>query len=207
MAVAEVLKADLGKVILYGLLAGIPAAIVAGPLFGRYIADKIHLQVPDWVEFKDETDERELPSFGLILSLILVPIVLIMGGTVGGFLAKPFIAQKAAVPAIYQALSFIGHPFSALIIATLLAFHTLGKMRGLTMDAVQKIATKSLGPAGLIILVTGAGGVFKQVLVDSKIGDVMANNLGGLGLSPLLLAFLIASVVRVAQGSARLLAG
>jgi len=203
VAVAEVLKADLGKVVLYGMLVGIPSAIVAGPLFGRYIANRIHLNVPDWVEVgKNELPEEKLPSFGLVVSLILLPITLIVAGSFANLAAKPLTAQNLPVPFLYKALGFLGHPFTALIIATLLAFYTLGTMRGLTLDAVQKIATKSLGPAGLIILVTGAGGVFKQVLIDSKIGDVMAQSMGQLGLSPIILAFLIASVVRIAQGSA-----
>nr|PZN39479.1 MAG: gluconate transporter [Bacillota bacterium] len=203
VAVAEVLKADLGKVILYGLLAGIPTAIVAGPIFGRYIANRIHVPVPEWVEAgKDEVPDEKLPSFGLVVSLILLPIALIVAGSFANLAAKPFTAQNLPVPVFYQALGFLGHPFTALIIATLLAFYSLGRRQGLTLDAIQKIASKSLGPAGLIILVTGAGGVFKQVLVDSKIGEAMAQSLGNLGLSPVLLAFLIASVVRIAQGSA-----
>lgn len=203
VAVAEVLNADLGRVVLYGMLSGIPTAIVAGPLFGRFIAGRIHLNVPDWVEVgKGELPEEKMPRFGLVLSLILLPIALIVAGSFADLTAKSLAAQNLAVPALYKILGFVGHPFTALIIATLLAFYTLGTMRGLTLEAVQKIATRSLGPAGLIILVTGAGGVFKQVLIDSKIGDVMAQSMGQLGLSPILLAFLIAAVVRIAQGSA-----
>src|SRR5690606_37808555 len=182
---------------------GIPTAIVAGPIFGRYIANRIHVPVPEWVEAgKDEVPDEKLPSFGLVVSLILLPIALIVAGSFANLAAKPFTAQNLPVPVFYQALGFLGHPFTALIIASLLAFYSLGRRQGLTLDAIQKIASKSLGPAGLIILVTGAGGVFKQVLVDSKIGEAMAQSLGNLALSPVLLAFLIASVVRIAQGSA-----
>lgn len=203
VAVAELLKADLGRVILYGILAGIPTMIIAGPLFGNWIGKKIHLTVPDWFEDNQEQkSDEELPHFWLVLSLILLPIGLIVAGSFAGLAAKPYIAAKQAVPAYLTWMTFLGHSFSALIIATLLAFYTLGKMRGLTLDNIQKIATKSLGPAGMIILVTGAGGVFRTILIDSKIGNMLAEKLGGIGLSPLLLAFVLAAVVRVAQGSA-----
>ena len=101
-----------------------------------------------------------------------------------------------------KVIGFIGHPFSALIIAVILSFITLGKFKGLSRDEVNKVATSALAPAGMIILVTGAGGVFKQVLVDSSIGTMLAEKLAGSSLNPIILAFLIAAVVRVAAGSA-----
>lgn len=203
VAVAATIGADLGKVILYGILAGVPTTIVAGVIFGRYIGNKVNLSVPEWVEDKgEELKDEDLPAFGTVVGLILLPIVLILGGSVAKLYIDPLVAANMDVPLHLQIVSFLGTATTALIIATLAAFYILGSGRKMTLAQIQQVASKSLGPAGMIILVTGAGGVFKQVLIDSGIGQVMADSLGGLGLSPLWLAFVIACVVRVAQGSA-----
>lgn len=102
----------------------------------------------------------------------------------------------------HSLLTFIGHPFVALTITVLLTFYFLGIKRGYSKEEVQTMATKSLEPAGIIILVTGAGGVFKQTLIDSGVGDLLGEMLADSRLPLVLLAFLIATFVRVAQGSA-----
>jgi Gnt-I system low-affinity gluconate transporter len=99
-------------------------------------------------------------------------------------------------------LLFIGHPFSALIVTALLSFYLLGTRLGYTPNEVQQIATRSLEPVGLIILVTGAGGVFGRVLVTTGIGQALAEVMTATQLPIVLLAFAIAAVVRVSQGSA-----
>jgi Gnt-I system low-affinity gluconate transporter len=195
IAVANLIGADLGWVILFGVLAGIPAMILAGPIFGKYIAKKIHVTIPDYMEFKEIDTSKELPSFKMILSLILIPLVLILANTLSAVLLDEGNAVR-------DFLTFLGHPFVALTIATLLTFVFLGTRRGYSRDEVQEIATKALEPAGIIILVTGAGGVFKQVLIDSGVGDVLGEMMAGSPLPAIVLAFLIATVVRVAQGSA-----
>jgi Gnt-I system low-affinity gluconate transporter len=169
--------------------------ILAGPIFGKYIAKKIHVTIPDYMEFKEIDTSKELPSFKMILSLILIPLVLILANTLSAVLLDEGNAVR-------DFLTFLGHPFVALTIATLLTFVFLGTRRGYSRDEVQEIATKALEPAGIIILVTGAGGVFKQVLIDSGVGDVLGEMMAGSPLPAIVLAFLIATVVRVAQGSA-----
>ncbi|KMM36465.1 GntP family permease [Guptibacillus hwajinpoensis] len=195
IAVADLIGADLGWVILFGSLAGIPAMIIAGPLFGRYIGKKIHVTVPDYMDLEEKEYDKELPSFGLVTSLILIPLVLILFNTLSDVMLPEGNPLRAF-------LSFMGHPFVALTIATLLAFILLGTLRGYTKEDVQGIANKALEPAGIIILVTGAGGVFKQVLIDSGVGEVLGDKMASSALPPILLAFLIAAAVRVAQGSA-----
>lgn len=199
IAVASVLGADLGWVILFGVLAGLPAMIIAGPLFGRYIGRKMHIKVPDYIleneMSKKEYSEKELPSFGLVSVLILIPLFLILLNTVLG-------TVLAEGNSVREFFTFIGHPFVALTISTLLTFYFLGTKRGYTKEEVQNIATKSLEPAGIIILITGAGGVFKQTLINSGVGDVLGNMMANSSMPLILLAFLIATFVRVAQGSA-----
>ncbi|MFC4712080.1 gluconate:H+ symporter [Planococcus dechangensis] len=195
IAVAELVGAELGWVILFGILAGIPSMILAGPLFGRYIGKRIQLSIPDYMDIKEQEYDKELPSFGMIISLILIPLVLILFNTLSAVVLEEGNQVR-------EILTFLGHPFVALTIATMLTFYFLGTRRGYSRQEVQDIATKALEPAGIIILVTGAGGVFKQVLIDSGVGDVLGEMMGDSALPPIVLAFLIASAVRVAQGSA-----
>lgn len=195
LAVANLIGAELGWVILFGVLAGIPATILAGPIFAKYIAKKIHVTIPDYMEFEEIDTSKELPSFKMIVSLISIPLVLILANTLSAVLLE----EGNGIRTFF---TFMGHPFVALTLATLLTFIFLGTRRGYTRDEVQEIATKALEPAGIIILVTGAGGVFKQVLIDSGVGDVLGEMMAGSPLPAIVLAFLIATVVRVAQGSA-----
>jgi Gnt-I system low-affinity gluconate transporter len=201
VAVSEIIGAQLGWVIPMGLLLGLPTAIIAGPLFGKFIAGKINVQPPD--EIPEESEERNiargLPSFWLIIILIGTPLILIVISTLTGVMIDTGTVNSTTVTDI---LIFTGHPFSALIIATLLAIWLLGIKRGISRDKIMSLSTKALGPAGIIILVTGAGGVLKEVLVESGIGETLANSVAGADLSPILLAWILAALIRVTQGSA-----
>ena len=197
VAVADILKADLGWVILVGFIVGIPTAIVSGPLFAKYISKKIHIDAPQLVS--EETDSTEFPSVGSIVTIIGVPIVLIVVNTV---LDTADTTKGDALHSIKPWLKMIGHPFSALIIANLLAWYFLGIRRGFTKEILSKITSKSLEPAGIIILLTGAGGVFKQMLINTGIGKMLADQIASSGISLVLLSFIIAALVRILQGSA-----
>ena len=104
-------------------------------------------------------------------------------------------------PALTETLTLIGHPFAALIVANLLAWYVLGIKRGVSREKIHDIWSRSLAPAGLIILLTGAGGVFKQILIETGAGTMLAESLGGSGTSPMVFAFLTAAIVRILQGS------
>jgi gluconate transporter len=226
VAVAGLLGADLGWVIALGVVAGIPATIVGGIWFGRRVSCRVHLGVPEFMHLPAEsTDTRAesagvrvesapgesqesaspesadrqataaVPGFGLAAGLIALPLLLILLGTV----------SSVTLPdghRVRDVLSLVGHPFTALILATLLSFYALGTRLGFSRDEVRRMATKSLEPVGLIILVTGAGGVFGKVLVATGVGAAVADWMATSRLPLVTLAFLLAAVVRVAQGSA-----
>lgn len=141
----------------------------------------------------------DLPSFRSIALLIAVPLVLILVNTFTSVLVDKGVFEKNLVTDI---MIFLGHPFSALIIAALLAVYFLGIRRGKSRQELLDLSNKALGPAGIIILVTGAGGVLKQILVDSGIGEMMAQSISDSALPPILLAWILAAIVRVTQGSA-----
>tara|TARA_R110002033_G_scaffold74886_3_gene126264 strand:+ start:125 stop:1468 length:1344 start_codon:yes stop_codon:yes gene_type:complete len=197
VAVADILNADLGWVILFGFIVGLPTAVVCGPLFGKYIAKKIFVEAPE-LEAEALLVEN-YPSVRLIMGIIGIPILLIVGNTVlnSALFDKGTISQD-----LKEWLGMIGHPFSALIIANLIAWYFLGIKRNFTKEKLLDITTKSMGPAGIIILLTGAGGVFKQVLVNTGTGEMLANYFADKGVSIILFAFLAAVIVRVLQGSA-----
>jgi Gnt-I system low-affinity gluconate transporter len=202
VAVSEILGANLGWVIILGFATGIPVVILAGPLFGRYISKRVKISPP--AEMMGSLNEHvsnngDYPAFRLVVMIIGCPLVLILFNTITAALVN-----TGFLPAnFYTAfIIFIGHPFSALIIATFLAMYFLGIRRGTKKKKLQEISNASLGPAGIIILVTGAGGVLKQILIDSGLGDSIAAAVASGNINPLVLGWLIAAVVRVTQGSA-----
>jgi Gnt-I system low-affinity gluconate transporter len=201
VAVADIIKVQLGWVILFGFLLGIPTAIVAGPIWGRIISKKIFVQPLSGfnLPLENENSRNDLPSFGLIASLIGIPLVLILFNTLTGVLVAKNIIVKSLFTDIVE---FIGHPFSALIIATLMSIWLLCIRRGMPRQSILDLSNKALAPAGIIILITGAGGVLKQILVDSGIGKMMAESIAGSAVSPVLLAWTLAALVRLTQGSA-----
>ena len=154
--VATMLGVDLGWVIMIGIFCGTLAMIIAGPIWGAYCGKKYFIQVPDHVLNQEEFDESKLPSFGLIVGIILIPLVLIIMKSVFGVIP--------AMAGVMPVFSFLGEPFVALLISTIFAMLVLGKGHGYTMPELEKIMTKSLEPTGLILLVTACGGVLRYVL-------------------------------------------
>ncbi|MET6990363.1 GntP family permease [Sediminicola arcticus] len=193
IAVANIIGAELGWVILIGFIVGIPTALASGLLYGKYIAKKIHVEAPKEIEKGEQTG---LPNIGITLGIISVPIFLILLNTV---LNSDLVALENKT--IKNGITLLGHPFTALIIANILAWYFFGIKRGYSKDKLFKITTKSLEPAGTIILLTGAGGVFKQVLTNTGAGELLATSLSEAGIPLLTFAFMSAAIVRILQGS------
>ncbi|MBC9796891.1 GntP family permease [Sinomicrobium weinanense] len=195
IAVADIIGADLGWVIGIGFVVGIPTAIISGLLFGKYIGKRIFVPAPPQPETTQAEDDG-FPGVGTVFAIIAVPICLILINTSvkGGLI-------PVGAHWIRQTVSIVGHPFAALIIANLLAWYFLGIGKGFTRKQLLDISAKSMTPAGSIILITGAGGAFKQVLIETGSGDMIAQSLAGIGFPVLLFAFLISAAVRIIQGS------
>ncbi len=193
IAVADIIGAELGWVILVGFIAGIPTALIAGLWFGKRIAKKIHIEAPPQETSKPQDT---LPPIGQTLLIIALPIFLILLNTITSTGALGIKAKWAL-----QTVALLGHPFVALIVANLLAWYFFGIRRGYTKKQLFEISTKSLAPAGTIILLTGAGGVFKQVLTDTGAGELLATSLSDAGIPVLVFAFISAAIVRIVQGS------
>ena len=195
VAVADIINVPLGWVILVGFICGIPTVIISGLIFGKFISKRIHIEAPK-LDNPIEND-IDLPPVAIVLSIIFIPIALILLNTsINAFPA--FTEQNATLTTVFK---FLGHPFIALIIANLLAWYFLGIRKNYSKDELLKISSKSLAPAGTIILLTGAGGVFKQVLVDSGAGLAIAQLMTNLGLPTIVFAFITAAIIRIIQGS------
>jgi Gnt-I system low-affinity gluconate transporter len=197
-AVGEMLGVDLGWVVLIGLLVGIPTAIIAGPVFGKFIAGKINIPAPHVFQETEDEKDTDLPAFGTIAALIMTPLLLILTSTFVKLGVDKGVLDKSLFTDI---ITFLGHPFTALIIATLLSILHCRK-RNMSGQKILELSTRALGPAGIIILVTGAGGVLKQILVDSGIGKMLAESIADSSIPVIVLAWVLAALVRITQGSA-----
>lgn len=192
--VAGILGVDLGLVIAMGLFVGTFAMVLSGPVFGKYIGNKIYVPVPQHVIEQQPIDESKLPSFGTVVSIIMVPLMLILLNTVS--------ANTKALEGLAPLFSFIGTPFVALIIAVIAAMFMLGIRHGYSLMELEKVMTKSLEPTGMILLVTAGGGVLRYMLQDSGLGDIIGQAVASSALPMVVVAFFIATAVRIAVGSA-----
>ncbi|WP_213952786.1 MULTISPECIES: GntP family permease [unclassified Variovorax] len=197
MIAIGVFGADIGKTIFYGLLIGLPTAIIAGPIFGSFIAKYVPGNPSEklMAQLGEEPETRDLPGFGITLLTVLLPVGLMMLKALSDILLD----EKNIVR---QWMDFIGNPITALLAALLLSIYTFGFRRGFDAKQILKLVDESLAPTAAIILIIGAGGGFKQMLIASGVGDAIGKMALQAHLSPILLAWLVAGVIRVATGSA-----
>ncbi|NUR79998.1 MAG: gluconate transporter [Dermatophilaceae bacterium] len=190
----DALKADLGVTLGLGILVAIPTIAVAGPWFARLAGRWVDVPAPELFESR-EAENGPRPSFGVTLLTVLTPVALMMGKALADILT----AKDTPVRVV---LDFLGTPLIALLIAVILAMFTLGRGAGMGIKQVGSSLESSLGPIAGIILIVAAGGGFKQTLVDTGIGQLVADWIAQSGLSVLLLAWLVAVFIRLATGSA-----
>jgi GntP family gluconate:H+ symporter len=195
-------QADVGRTIAYALLVGLPTAALAGPVFATWIAPRITLPAENPIEAQFIGNggsgggvPREMPSFGISLFTVLLPVILMVCTSIGDVALDPGSPLRAA-------LDFVGNPIVALLLALLFSFWSLGYRQHFTRDQILKFANDCLGPTATILLIIGAGGGFNRVLIESGVGKAIADVALGSHASPLLLAWSVAALIRVATGSA-----
>ncbi|HDR9798132.1 TPA: GntP family permease [Burkholderia cenocepacia] len=192
--------ADIGKTIAFGLVVGVPTAIIAGPLFALMISKFVKLPennplASQFVDSRTDGGKRELPSFGITLFTILLPVVLMLVGSWADLVFAP-----KSLP--NNLLRFAGNSDVALLIAVLVSFWTFGAKQGFNRDQIQKFCGECLAPIAGITLIVGAGGGFGGVLRDSGISQQIVETAKHAHLSPLLLGWFVAALMRLATGSA-----
>src|SRR5947208_2108412 len=196
MLAVQAYRADIGRTIAYAILVGLPTAALAGPIFATWITPRIQLPAhnPMATQLSGDTS-REMPSFGLTLFTVLLPVILMLAASVADVALDTTSAIRATI-------DFVGSPIVALLVALLFSFWSLGYRQHFTRDQLLKFANDCLAPTAAILLVIGAGGGFNRVLLESGVGKAIADIALGSHASPLLLAWTVAALIRVATGSA-----
>ncbi len=198
VAAGQLLGADIGLVLIVGLILAIPTWYVGAYLFSKWAGRKFELPIPE-ILGTDETAPEDRPSFLAVLSVLLLPLVLIFLNT--GLTTLVTNGNVAEDNVVAQALVLIGQTAVALLITTLYAMVVLTRGRRSRSD-VEQIVGGAIGPVAPIILITGAGGMFGGVLRASGIGTALSDSLAATGLPVIVAAFVISTIIRVAQGSA-----
>jgi len=207
LVAVSTLNADLGATLALGLLVAIPTVIIAGPLFGRVAARIVHAEPPAaLLEELDASPDahdgsgtpdgpRRRPGFAVTVGTVLLPVVLMLGKAV----ADLWFEEGGTARTILDA---IGTPLFALLIAVIVAMFTLGLGAGFGRDQIAAIVAESLPPIAGILLIVGAGGGFKQTLIDSGVAKTISQAAEGVNISALVLGWLVAVGIRLATGSA-----
>jgi len=193
----DAIHANLGVTLALGLVVGIPTLVVAGPLFGRVAARWVDTTPPEGVVPERATaDAARRPGFGITLATVLLPVVLMLAK------ALTDIIVDDAENTVQRVMDVVGDPMIALLVAVLVALFTLGRSAGFGKDKLSETVGSSLGPIAGILLIVGAGGGFKQTLVDVGIGRMILDVSENWSVPALLLGWLIAVGIRLATGSA-----
>ncbi|MET9291253.1 gluconate:H+ symporter [Streptomyces sp. NPDC003077] len=193
----DAVGANLGITLALGVIVAIPTAIVAGPLFSRYAARWVDIEPPQSMvpqRASDDLDRR--PSFGITVATVLLPVVMMLAKALVDIIVDD---PKDLTQRIFDV---VGSPMIALLTAVIVAMFTLGRAAGFTKGRTATTVEKSLGPIAGVLLIVGAGGGFKQTLVDAGVGKMILEVSQGWHISALLLAWLIAVAIRLATGSA-----
>jgi len=189
-------NADVGRTILYGLIVGLPTAALAGPIFGAWIARRIALPPdnPMALQLSERDTAASMPGFAISLFTILVPVLLMLLATAG----DSWLAPESVTRVV---LHFVGNPIVSLLLALLFSFWSLTRARRFSREQLLKYCNDCLGPTATILLVIGAGAGFNQVLISSGVGRAVAELARVSHASPIILAWTIATLIRVATGS------
>jgi GntP family gluconate:H+ symporter len=197
MVAIDAIGADMGRTLVLGLLMSVPVAIVAGPLFTKWIATRAGAAPPvELVARLTRCDEQfRSPGIAVTVLTILFPILLMLGKAAVDLLLPP----GHPVRTLFE---FVGNPMVALLLAVILGMFTFGYFLGKDTRAVGKLLGDALPPVAAIMLIIGAGGALKQMLIDVGLGTTIAHAAGMVALSPLLLGWFTAVIIRLATGSA-----
>ncbi len=193
-AIAATFNADIGKTLLYGIIVAIPAIVIAGPLLSRLMKNIKATPIAGFVNTKVLSDE-EMPGTAISILTALFPVLLMAVAALAELLLP--------VDSVFKkVLVFMGNPVMAMLISVLVAMYTLGLARGKKMNEISETIKSAVSGITIVLLIIAGAGALKEVLIDSGVSEVIGAMLKGSSLSPLLLAWLIATVIRVCVGSA-----
>jgi gluconate:H+ symporter, GntP family len=195
LAAIERLGADTGRTLFYSLIIGLPVAMAAGPMFGRFISRRVQVDVGGLADqLSTAVAAPRTPSLAVTLMTILMPVLLML-------LAALAQATLADGP-LRQWLTFVGSPLVAMLLAALLALYTFGTACGFDRGRLLRFAEESVPPIAGVLLVVGAGGGFGRVLDAAGVDTAIAQSMSGMQLSPMVLGWVVAALLRLSVGSA-----
>lgn len=198
VAAIGIYEANMGKVLLYALIIAIPTGIIGGPLFAQFISKRVKPEGEPKTIVVEEKDEASMPSTGISFLIVLLPVILMVFGTMAEFLTNLMGLGKGTE----HVFAFIGSPLIALLISVFAAYYFLGIRLGTTKKQIKAFTEESIIPVGSIVLIIGAGAGFKQILIESGVAETIGTLAENFNLSPLVLAFVISGLIRIATGSA-----
>ncbi|MFE5793868.1 gluconate:H+ symporter [Streptomyces sp. NPDC056503] len=193
----DAVGANLGVTLALGLVVAVPTVIIAGPVFSRYAARWVDIQAPEhMIPARPSEDLEKRPGFGVTVATVMLPVVLM--------LVKALVDIVVDDPenAVQKVTDVIGSPLIALLAAVIVALFTLGRAAGFSKERLSSTVDKSLAPIAGVLLIVGAGGGFKQTLIDIGVGQMILEFSENWSIPALLLAWLIAVAIRLATGSA-----
>lgn len=193
-ALSVMFEADLGKTLLYGILVAIPSIIISGPILAKFIPKVDAKPLKEFMASKI-FKENELPSLSNSLITALLPVILIGFSTI----LNSFISPDSF---LYSIIKFIGNPVIALLLTVLIGIYTLGIARGNSMEGIMKIFGTAVSGITMVLLIISGAGALKQILIDSGVSNYIGGLLELSSMSPLIIAWLIATLIRFSVGSA-----
>jgi Gnt-I system high-affinity gluconate transporter len=193
-ALSVMFEADMGKTLIYGVIVAIPAILISGPILTRFIPKVEAKPLKEFMTTKVFSEE-ELPSFSNSILTALLPVILIAVSTL--------IVNFFPLDGLWLSIiKFIGNPVIALLLTVLVGTYTLGIARGLNMDGVMKIYGAAVSGITMVLLIIAGAGSLKQILIDSGVSEYIGNLLQITSMSPLVIGWLIATLIRFSVGSA-----
>ncbi|WHY87207.1 GntP family permease [Neobacillus novalis] len=196
--------ADLGQVLLYGFIIAVPTVIIAGPLFTK-LAKKLvpasFTKTGDIASLGEQKSFKleDTPGFGISVFTAMLPVILMSIATIITLLQKTIGFADNTLLAIIR---FVGGASPAMVISLLVAIYTMGLARNIPIKSVMDSCSTAISHIGMMLLIIGGGGAFKQVLINGGVGDYVAELFKGTNISPILLAWIIAAILRISLGSA-----
>ncbi|GGI13759.1 GntP family permease [Gottfriedia solisilvae] len=196
--------ANIGEVLLYGFIIAIPTVIIAGPLFTKLAKKLVPASFTKMGNIASLGEQKtfkleETPGFGISVFTALLPVILMSIATIINLLQKTMGFDDSG---LIVAIRFIGNAGTAMVISLLVAIYTMGLARKIPIKEVMDSCTTAITHIGMMLLIIGGGGAFKQVLINGGVGDYVAELFNGTSLSPILLAWIIAAILRISLGSA-----
>lgn len=196
--------ADIGEVLLYGFIIAIPTVILAGPIFTKLAKKLVPASFTKTGNIASLGEQKEFkledtPGFGISVFTAMLPVILMSIATIITLLQKTIGFEDNSLLA---AIRFIGDASTSMLISLLVAVYTMGLARKIPIKTVMQSCTTAITHIGMMLLIIGGGGAFKQVLINGGVGDYVAELFQGTSLSPILLAWIIAAILRISLGSA-----